>query len=232
MMPFNVNDFEVAFRELSLRVPLETFTFAGSLLEEIVSPIPGYLVMGIVGSLAFAQKVSPFEIIFLTLLGAIGKTLGASLYYFIGDTLEDLFRGTIARFFRTAPETIENFGKRFTGAHWKDGGIIFLLRVIPLTPTTPFSIACGVLKINFKVYAIATFLGNFCKDLLYILLGYYGVANISRLWKDIHWYKVEVEWILSLVALGAFITFYFQSDIWKAHKQKFLNWKESQKKKI
>lgn len=226
MMPITPQEFEVLFRELSLSIPLEVFSFGGSLLEEIISPIPSYLVMGIVGSVAFAQKLGFIHILWLTLLGAMGKSLGAALYYFIGDALEDAFRGPLSRLFKVPPEKIENFGARFTGAHWKDGGIIFLLRLFPLTPVTPFSLACGVLKINFKVYFIATFLGNFFKDILYVGLGYYGVASMSRLWREIHWYKVELEWILSLVAAGVILTFFFQSDIWKVQKQKFKNWKK------
>lgn len=227
MISFRPQDFELLFWEFSERVPLGIFSFGGSLLEEIISPIPSYLVMGIVGSLSFAQKLGPEQIFFLIFLGAFGKTLGSALYYFIGDTLEDLFRGTLARLFRISPERIENFGNRFTGAHWKDGGVIFLARLFPLTPVTPFSIACGVLKINFKVYFIAGFLGNFFKDVLYVALGYYGVASMTRLWQEIHWYKVELEWILGLIAIGVFVTFFFQSDIWKAQKQKFKAWKKS-----
>lgn len=226
MIPFTPQEFESLFRELSTSIPLEVFSFGGSLLEEIISPIPSYLVMGIVGSLAFAQKLGFFNILLLTFLGAFGKSIGAALYYFIGDTLEDLFRGPLSRLFRVSPEKIENFGARFTGAHWKDGGMIFLLRVFPLTPITPFSIACGVLKINFKVYYLATLLGYLVKDMLYVALGYYGVASVTRLWRDIHWYKVELEWVLSLIALGVLITFFFQSDIWKTGKQKFQKWKK------
>lgn len=226
MISLTPQEFEVLFRELSSRIPLEVFAFGGSLLEEIISPIPSYLVMGIVGSAAFAQQLSFVHILGLTLIGAIGKSLGAALYYFIGDTLEDVFRGPLSRLFKVSPEKIENFGARFSGAHWKDGGLIFLLRLFPLTPVTPFSLACGVLKINFKVYIAATFLGNFFKDALYVGLGYYGIASMTRLWREIHWYKVELEWILSLVAVGVILTFFFQSDIWKAQKQKFKNWKK------
>lgn len=223
---FQPQEFEILFRELSSQIPLEVFAFGGSLLEEIVSPIPSYLIMGIVGSVAFAQKLGLWNILLLTVLGALGKSLGAALYYFIGDVLEDTFRGTIAKLFKISPEKIENFGARFTGAHWKDGGIIFLLRLFPLTPVTPFSIACGVLKINFSVYFTATFLGNFFKDVFYVGLGYYGVASMTRLWQEIHWYKVEFEWVLFFIALGVLATFFFQSDLWKAQKKKMKAFKK------
>lgn len=226
MLTYKAQDFEEVFYAFSAQVPLEIFSFGGSLLEELVSPIPTYLVMGIVGSLAFAQDLGPLHLIFLMFIGAFGKSLGAAFYYFVGDTLEDLFRGTIAKFFRISPGTIENFGKKFSGQHWKDGGLIFLLRVFPLTPTTPFSLACGVLKIDFRVYFLATLFGNFCKDIVYVLLGYYGVASLNLLWKDIQWYKVEFEWILGFILLGVLITFFFQSDFWKAQKNKFSHWQK------
>lgn len=224
IIPFTPQEFELLFRELSSQVPLEVFSFGGSLLEEIVSPIPAYLVMGIIGSLAFAQKLSFSYVLFLALLGAVGKSLGSILWYYVGDTLEDVMRGTLARLFKTSPEQIENFGKRFTGAHWKDGGFIFLFRVFPLTPVTPFSIACGVLKIDFRVYIIATFLGNLFKDILYVALGYYGVASMERLWREIHSYKLELEWVLFFIAVGIVLTFFFQSDIWKNFRKKSKAW--------
>jgi membrane protein DedA with SNARE-associated domain len=218
---FEVQNFEILFRNVATSMPLESFAFFGSLLEEVVSPIPSYLIMGIVGTLAFAQKVSFAGLLLLVAIGTLGKTLGASFYYVLGDKLEDVLRYSLSRFFNVEPERIENFGKRFTGKHWKDGGVIFLLRLVPITPTTPVSLACGAFKIRFDVYFIATYLGNFCKDLVYLLLGYYGVASISKLWREIHWYKVELEWILTLLALGAGLTFFFQSTIWREWKSQW-----------
>jgi membrane protein DedA with SNARE-associated domain len=217
---FEVQHFETLFRGVATSMPLEAFSFFGSLLEEVISPIPSYLIMGIVGTLAFAQKVSFMGLLGLVVIGTLGKTLGASFYYVLGDKLEDVLRYSLGRFFNVEPERIENFGKRFTGKHWKDGGVIFFLRLLPVTPTTPVSLACGAFKIRFDVYFIATYLGNFCKDLVYLLLGYYGVASVSKLWKEIHWYKVELEWILTLMAFGAFFTFFFQSAIWREWRQK------------
>jgi membrane protein DedA with SNARE-associated domain len=224
-MPFSVQDFEVFFRDISQQVPLEVFSFLGSLLEELVSPIPSYLVMGIVGSLSFARDLTPLHIISLIALGAFGKSLGALVYYYLGDKLEDRFRVFISRFLGVSAEKLESFGKRFTGAHWKDGGFIFLLRLFPLTPTTAFSVACGVVKIDVRVYMLATYAGYFLKDILYVLLGYYGSASIEKLWAEINWYKGEFEWILGFIALGVCLTLFFQSSIWKQKKQQFLVWR-------
>ncbi len=222
---FDLQQVEFLLKNFATSMPLGAFSFFGSLLEEVISPIPSYLIMGIVGTLAFAQKVSFAGLLGLVAIGTFGKTLGASFYYFLGDKLEDLLRYSLGRFFSVEPEKIENFGKRFTGQHWKDGGVIFILRLLPVTPTTPVSLACGVFKIRFSVYFIATYLGNFFKDLFYILLGYYGVASVNKLWKEIHWYKVEIEWILTIMAIGVFFTFFFQSTIWQEWKEKYRSFK-------
>jgi membrane protein DedA with SNARE-associated domain len=224
---FDIKEIEMLLRAFATSMPLGAFSFFGSLLEEVVSPIPSYLIMGIVGTLAFAQKISFAGLLLLVVIGSLGKTIGAAFYYFIGDKLEDLLRNSLGRFFSVRPETIENFGKRFTGKHWKDGGVIFLLRLFPITPTTPVSIACGIFKIRFDVYFLATYLGYFFKDLVYILLGYYGVASVGKLWKEVHWYKVEIEWILALMAFGAFLTFFFQSAIWKDWRAAYRDYKNS-----
>jgi membrane protein DedA with SNARE-associated domain len=211
---------ENVFRTAATSTSLEVFAFFGSLAEEIISPIPSYVVMGIVGTMALAKQASIGELLLLAFVGAAGKTLGGVFYYVIGDVAEDLLRGSLARLFRITPESIENFGKRFSGKHWKDFGLIFLLRFFPFTPTTPLSLACGAVKIRFWVYVSAGLLGNFAKDIGYVLIGYYGVASLTRLWREIHWYKVELEWVLGLIAFGVVLTYFFQSDIWREIKKK------------
>ena len=74
---------------------------------------------------------------------------------------------------------VERVGKRFTGHHWKDGGLLFLIRAVPFMPTTPFSVASGIFKMDIRVFLAATLSGYFVKDLGYVLAGYFGIAKLS-----------------------------------------------------
>ncbi|MEI8096683.1 MAG: VTT domain-containing protein [Candidatus Moraniibacteriota bacterium] len=190
-------------------VPLPLFVFISCLVEEIVSPlIPAVLVMGTVGSLAFLHGDTVWYLFLLAFIGDLGKTLGAWFYYFVGDRLEHIFIGPMTKYFGIKRENIENIGKRFTGHHWKDGGALFLLRVIPF-PTTPVSLACGIIKMDMRVFLLATYVGNFIKDLTYLYVGYAGLASLRLLWRGTHRIQFNMELIVILVIISSLLFLFF-----------------------
>lgn len=190
-------------RYAALHLPLEGFVFIGSFLEEVISPIPSALIMGVAGSVALMRDEALWYLLLLALVGNIGKTLGAWIYYFLGDKLEDLFIPKATKWFGIRHEDLENIGKRFVGHHWKDGGVLFLLRIFPPFPTTPVSIAAGIIKMDIRVFLLATYAGNFFKDLLYLYIGYAGIAKLHTLWRRIDDVKVivDVAVIIAILAL-------------------------------
>lgn len=171
-------------------MPLEAFVFIGSFLEEVISPIPSALIMGTAGSLALMQGETLGYLLLLAAVGNLGKTLGAWCYYMLGDKLEDVFIPKATKWFGIRHEDLENIGKRFVGHHWKDGGVLFLLRLLPPFPTTPVSIVAGIIKMDLWVFLIATYAGNFFKDLLYLYIGYAGIAKLHTLWRHVENVKV------------------------------------------
>lgn len=192
----------------AVQVPLEWFVFAGSFLEEVVSPIPSALIMGTAGSMALLKGETLWYLVWLAVVGNIGKTLGAWLYYFLGDKLEDLLIRPINRLLGIRHEEIENIGRRFTGHHWKDGGALFLLRVIPFFPSTPVSVAAGIIKMDLRVYLSVTYAGNFIKDLFYVYAGYAGLAALHRIWRTLEPIKLGVD-ILVALGIAGFLFFLY-----------------------
>jgi membrane protein DedA with SNARE-associated domain len=201
-------DIEHFIRISALHMPLEWFVFFGSFLEEFVSPIPSALIMGTAGSIALVRHEPLWYLLWLAAFGNVGKTFGAWLYYFIGDKLEDLLIKRVTGFFGVKHEEIENIGKRFTGHHWKDGSILFALRFIPFIPTTPVSIAAGIIKMDVRVFLIATYLGNILKDIFYIYAGYAGLATLHTLWRKIMPLKMSVDIVVAIGILVFFIFLY------------------------
>ncbi len=168
------------------QVPLELFVFVGSLAEEVFAPIPSLIVMTTAGLLAQVEGHTPFFLLWLVMLGNFGKILGSLGWYVVGDKLEDVVVGKFGKVFGLSHADIERIGKKFTGNDWRDGAFIFLLRSIPFFPSLAVSLACGVIKIQLRTFLIASYLGNFFKDLVYILLGYFG-AQAFRM------YLLEIE---------------------------------------
>lgn len=190
-------------------VPLPWFVFVGSFLEEIISPIPSALIMGTAGSLALLDGNTFWYLFLLAFVGDLGKLIGAWFYYFLGDKLEDIFVKPMTKYFGIKHEDIENIGKRFSGHHWKDGGILFLIRLIPPFPTTPVSLACGIIKMDVKVFLLATYAGNFIKDIAYLYIGYAGFASLHSIWHRIHRVKFGVDIAVALVIISFFLFLFF-----------------------
>ncbi|MBN1162339.1 VTT domain-containing protein [Patescibacteria group bacterium] len=166
----------IAYLEnLATKVPLELFTIVGTITEEIIAPIPSPLIMTMTGSITKAQNAPLSYILFLALLGSIGKTFGSWIVYFISYKAEDLILNKFGRFFGVTKKDIEKLGKRFDGT-WKDEATIAILRAIPVMSTALVSIACGILKINLKSYLLATFIGCIARNLIFLYLGYTGLA--------------------------------------------------------
>jgi len=189
-------------------VPLPIFVFVGSFLEEVISPIPSALVMGTAGSFALVQGKTWIYLFFLAFIGNFGKTLGAWFYYFIGDKLEDIFVKPITKYLGVKHTDIEDIGKRFMGHHLRDGSALFLIRLLPPFPTTPVSIACGIIKMDVRVFLLATYLGNFFKDLVYLYIGYAGLASLHSLWRRIDHVKFFVNIGVAIAIISLFIFFF------------------------
>ncbi len=182
--------FEQTVKYYAFHMPLEVFVFFGSFLEEVISPIPSALIMGTAGSLALMQGETLWYLLLLAAVGNLGKTLGSWCYYLLGDKLEDLFIPKATKWFGIRHEDLESIGKRFVGHHWKDGGVLFLLRLLPPFPTTPVSVVAGIIKMDIRVFLVATYAGNFFKDLLYLYIGYAGIAKLHTLWRHVESVKI------------------------------------------
>ncbi len=191
---------------LAEHVPLELFVFVGALVEEVFAFIPSLLIMTTAGLLAQIEGHTPFFLLWLVLLGNIGKLLGSLGYYVLGDKLEDVVTGKGQRFFGLSHADIERVGRRLTGNAWRDGAFIFLLRLVPFFPTLAISVTCGVIKVPLRTFLIASYLGNACKDLVYILLGYFGAATMRTFLIEIE----RVRWGIGiLITVGVILLFAF-----------------------
>lgn len=200
---------EFGIRELAGIVPLEIFVFFGAFAEELVAPIPSMLVMTTVGFFAQLEGRTTFFLVWLVLLGNIGKLLGSFIYYTVGDRAEDILTGRFGRYIGVKHEDIERIGRKLSGGSpWRDGAIIYILRVIPFVPTTAVSIACGVIRVRLKAFLIASYCGNFSKDLFYAFAGYYGVRQLRAFFMDIERVRFGLSMLIVIIVIGILALLY------------------------
>jgi membrane protein DedA with SNARE-associated domain len=181
-------------------VPLELFIFAGAMIEEILAPIPSPVIMTLGGSIALAQNFPWVMLLWLALLGAIGKTLGSWLVYFVSDKAEDIVVGKFGKFLGVTHKEIESIGKYFYG-DWRDDFIIFIARALPIMPTAPVSIACGVIKVNLRSYLVGTFAGTYVRNVMYLWLGFAGLASFESIMAGLDTAESIVQVIMVAVML-------------------------------
>jgi uncharacterized membrane protein YdjX (TVP38/TMEM64 family) len=127
------------------------------------------------GSMALIQGYLWPGLIILIILGAIGKTLGASVAYFVADKIEDIFSGGFSKFLGINHSQIESFGARL-GRGSRDYFILTILRALPIVPSSIISLGCGLIKVRFRLFLITTFIGSLFRDFTYIYLGYVGTT--------------------------------------------------------
>ena len=186
-------------------MPLPLFTFVGALVEEIIAPIPSPLVMTLAGSLAFANNQYWFYIIFLAITGSIGKTIGAYAIYEIANKAEHLVIHKFGKFIGITEREVEKISKKLNSGQ-RDDLVLFLLRAIPIIPTAPVSVVCGLIKTNLKTYLYATFLGTLVRNIFYLYLGFTSVSALESLNSDISSFEKLGYGLLLVLILG--ILFY------------------------
>lgn len=148
------------------QIPIELIVFSGSIIEEIFPFLPSPLLLVI-------AKITTYTVLHILLLISIatfGKTIGSLFLYFLADKTEDFIVGRFGKWFNFSHRNVENIGRRFTGS-WKDIIVLIFLRAVPIIPTTPVSLVCGIIKLNIRTYLVSTFIGSFIRIFLLLYLG-------------------------------------------------------------
>lgn len=161
---------------LAGKIPIALFAFIGSIIEEIVAPIPSPLVMTTVGSIAFVQHKPLIFLLLMAFISTLGKTIGCLFFYFLSDKVEDLIIPKFEKLIGVSHKDIERIGKHFNRT-WKDDVILIILRAIPVVPSTPISLACGFIKLNIKTFVRSTMIGAYFRSLTFLYLGYAGMST-------------------------------------------------------
>lgn len=194
-------------------VPLPIFVTLGAFVEEVVAPIPSPFIMTGAGSIAAGQERTILYLILLALLGSFGKTLGAWVVYYVSDIAEDVITTKFGKLLGVTHREVEAIGKRF-GKGWKDDVTLFILRTLPILPSAPISVVCGIIKLNIRTYLVSTFLGITIRNMIFILFGYFGIESYNHIVKGIE-NTESIMQVIIFLALGALIAWTY----WKRRKE-------------
>ena len=213
-----------SFQYYADKVPLEIFTFVGSFIEEVIAPIPSPLVLTLAGSVAESQGFPMIYLLWISLIGAVGKTLGGYLLYVVADKAEDIVVSKFGRFFGITHKDVEKLSAQLNGGK-RDDVIFFFMRTLPIFPSAPISIICGLIKFNFRSFIILTLIGSFLRNLLFLYLGYFGLASAESIIQGFDKIESVVQVVLLFILAGGLFWMYknrsSQKDILSGIKKFF-----------
>jgi membrane protein DedA with SNARE-associated domain len=170
------------FEALARHLPVDMFVLVGTFIEEVISPIPSFVVLIPAGAVASAQSLPLWYLLWLAALCGAGRVAGGSLLYWLAYRLE----GAIFRkrtLFGVTRKKIDNLSKRLGDRRkiWRVWLILFTLHSLPVFPGTLLSAGSGFIKIEYRVFATATFFGSIVNALFYLLIGYTGIRATEYL---------------------------------------------------
>ncbi len=211
-----IHQIEISLLAWAAKVPLEIFAFVGSIIEEIVAPIPSPLIMATAGTIASTQGKEILFLFWIAAIAAIGKTIGCWFFYFIADKAEDFLLGKFGKLIGFSHQEVESIGKHFSGTK-KDDLVVIFLRALPIMPQTPVSIACGLIKMDLSHYIRSTLIGAFLRSLMMLYIGYSSINFLKSLVEGMNsvesWMNIGIAVVF--VAILGFV-------YWKRGKIDFL----------
>lgn len=150
--------------------------FIGSVVEEIIAPIPSTLViMGTSFIILKGAIVSP-ETLFLlfgniVLPAAIGVTIGSIVIYALAYFLGREFVVRWGKYLGVSWNNIEKAQNRFEESR-SDEILLFLVRAFPIIPSIAINVFCGFIRYDLKKFIIITFLGTLVRASILGIIGW------------------------------------------------------------
>lgn len=190
-------------------VPLPIFVMIGGIVEEIIAPIPSPLVATLAGSITASQHLGIPYLLWICLLATVAKTVGAWVFFFVGQKLGDFAIPRFGKYFGVQQKDIEYFGRHFRGTS-RDVIVLTIIRAIPVMPSTPISLACGILKIPQRTFVIATLIGFYIRNLTFMALGYTGLHALDSLMQGVDTAETIMKALIVLVAGGVLAWLYWR----------------------
>lgn len=192
------------FEQLASFFPLPLFVILGTFIEEAIAPLPSPLVTTMAGTLVQAQGHGIVYLLFIAAVAAASKTIASVILYYFSDKIEDFLISRFGEFLRISQSDTEGLGRLFNQSN-RDLPILLLIRSIPIFPSAPISILCGALKTNINTFTIATFLGSYIKSMIFLVVGYLGLAYLD----DVIEYFDKLEYFgYAALIIGAVVFIY------------------------
>lgn len=174
---------------MSLITALEQFfmnngalgVFLGSILEQIIAPIPSSVVVLSSSFLIMKGDILSLEamkILFLNVAipAATGVTLGSLVYYGLSYKIGTPFIERAGKYLGVSVDDVEGVEKRVKESNYENL-FLFFARCLPIIPSIAISLFCGLIKYPVRNYLIITFFGALIQATILGIIGW-QVGNV------------------------------------------------------
>lgn len=187
--------------------------FIGFLIEEIILPIPSPLISMAAGFIlipasATLDQALGVAIFTITIPGAVAMTLGSLVIYAVGYYGGEKIINRFQRFFGVSVADIEKTARKMEKSRriWVT---IFLLRAIFVVPTSIVSLASGFMRLNWKKFALSTFIGALPRIFILSLIGWQLGATYATLGESFSFFEDLVLYaIVAVLVVGVALLVY------------------------
>lgn len=150
--------------------------FGGSILEQVVTPIPSSVV--VLGASFFLMKgvamsAGSLQTMFfnISIPAALGVTLGSLLYYGISYKIGIPFVERAGKYLGVSVEDLEGVEKRLKESRYENL-FLFTARCVPVIPSIAISLFCGLIRYNPRNYVLITFFGAMVQASILGIIGW------------------------------------------------------------
>lgn len=113
------------------------------------------------------------------------------------------------KFIGISKEDVEKISNKLNSGS-RDDLVLFFLRAIPIIPTAPVSVVCGLIKTNLRTYIFSTFLGTLVRNIIYLYLGFSSLNAIENINSEIDSFEKIGYGIVLLIVGIIFFCIYKQ----------------------
>jgi membrane protein DedA with SNARE-associated domain len=205
-----LNVIEKWLLSLSETVSVELFVMVGGFLEELIAPIPSPLVLGTAGTLVEVAGNGWVYMVWIAVVASVAKLMASLILYVLVDKFEDVFMEKFGKFMGVTHEDVEGLGERLGESPWVNFFVLFGLRALPAMSSAVVSVMAGFVKIDLKIYVLATFLGNIIRNLFFIGVGYYGLESASGLMNGMDSLGSVMKLLALVLVVAVFLYFKFR----------------------